>query len=286
MVSEFRKRLKSALDRPGGRALLGLLVSVRLTCASRRFTRVFWEDGMWIHRFGAAAIPDPNPGGAPQPADFMAEARDIFVFGYLPEAGDTVFDIGAGVGETSLLFSTLVGERGRVVSIEAHPETFSRLERLCRANRLDNVTAINAAVADRAGTVTISNQVDYVLNSIVGEDPNGIEVPCRTLDEIALELGVDHVDLLKMNIEGAERSALLGLTNTLEHVANVCIGCHDFLAELGAPDTMRTKQFCRDFLREHDFAVSSRDDAEKPWIRDYIYGRNLATGRIRRSVRP
>ena len=42
-----------------------------------------------------------------------------------------------------------------------------------------------------------------------------IEVPVRPLDDILAGLGIDHVDYIKMDIEGAEREALKGAKNTL-----------------------------------------------------------------------
>lgn len=267
-----RAALKRNLDRPGGRMLLGLLMSLRLTLKLRRLTLVRWERGTWVHRWRGVAIPHSIAGAAPPPETFTAEARSIFLHGYVPRPGDIVFDIGAGIGETSLLFSRLVGGSGRVVAIEAHGQTFEKLEHLCRLNGLDNVTPLHLAASDREGEVLISDHDDYVLNTILDPGGSTTSVTSRCLDDVADELGIEQIDLVKMNIEGAERPALLGMENMLARTRHICVGCHDFLADRGGSEELRTKDFCARVLVAHGFVVTSREDAMQPWVRDYLYG--------------
>ena len=251
--------------------------SLWVSVAYRTPCLVRWRDGTWIHRYRGASIPHASLGRAAPPAVFTADARDTFLWEYKPRPGDTVFDVGAAVGAETLLFSGLVGPSGRVVSLEAHPHTYERLVRLCEANRLTNVTPLQVAAADADGEVTISDLQHYLQNTVVGTDGDGFLVRARRLDDVARELGITDVDLLKMNIEGAERLAIRGLEGIIGSVRHVCIGCHDFLADEGGPAEMRTKELVREFLVEHGFHVMSRDDAPEPWTRDYLYGVNSRT---------
>ena len=75
-----------------------------------------------------------------------------------------------------------------------------------------------------------------------------------------------------MNIEGAERLAIAGLDGLIGDIRHVCISCHDFLADDGGSERLRTKALVRAFLVEHGFDVTTRDDAPDPWTRDYLYG--------------
>lgn len=227
-----------------------------------------------MHRYRDAVIPHDRLGDAPPPAEFTAEARDIFLHGYEPREGDIVFDIGAGVGAETLLFSRLAGASGRVVAFEAHPGTFERLTLLCRLNRLANVTPLQLAVAAADGQLSISDADEHVANTILDVGGAGIAVPARRLDGVATELGITRIDLLKMNIEGAERDALLGMGELIDATRHVCISCHDFLAERGGAERLRTKAFVRAFLLERGFSLTSRDGADDPWTRDYVYGVN------------
>jgi len=258
------------LDRPGRRALLVLPGSIWVSARYRAPAVVYWRDGAWIHRYRGAKIPHAELGRAAPPSVLTAEASELFLHEYTPRAGDTVFDLGAGIGAEALLFSRLVGNFGRVVSAEAHPRTFERLASLCEVNGLTNVTPLQVAVADSDGTVMLSDTDQYLQNTLLGGD--GIEVPAKRIDTIASELGISKIDLLKMNIEGAERAALQGTGDLLAATRHVCISCHDFLADGGGPEELRTKGFVIQFLTDHGFDVTTRDEAAEPWTRDYVYG--------------
>jgi FkbM family methyltransferase len=197
-------------------------------------------------------------------------AKINFLWGYTPRAGDTVIDVGAGVGEEALTFSRAVGKRGRVICIEAHPRTYHCLEKLIQYNRLENVLAIHLAVAaPSCRAVTIEDSDEYLSNrSGTGE---GISVPAGTIDDIYRELGLGTVHYLKMNIEGAERFAIQGMARTLERTEVLCVSCHDFLAP-GKDDGLRTKESVRGFLRQSGFRIVSRENAGLPcYVRDQVW---------------
>jgi FkbM family methyltransferase len=274
MVTRYWWAVVRRLDRPGRRGLLTLPGSVWVSFAYREPCLVYWRDGAWIHHYRGAKIPHATLGRAAPPSVFTAQAREMFLYEYVPGTGDVVFDIGAGVGAEMLLFSRLVGPSGRVVSVEAHPRTYSRLHDLYKANRLGNVTPLQVAVSDTDGAVSISDLDHHLRNAVLGADVGGIEVPARRVDTLANELGIERIDLLKMNIEGAERQAIQGVGTLLDNTRHVCISCHDFLADDGGPHELRTKGFVREFLTERGFQVSTRDEAADPWTRDYVYAVN------------
>src|SRR6516165_8867283 len=114
---------------------------------------------------------------------------------------------------------------------------------------------------------------------IESEKHNSVILP--NMKQIALSewLQESRVDLLKMNIEGAERLALSGMGEMVQKTRNVCISCHDFLANGGGPNEMRTKADVIDFLKQNGFLVSLRESDGRCNVRDYVYGQNekLAT---------
>jgi FkbM family methyltransferase len=275
MLTRYWLAIVERLDRPGRRGLLVLPASLWVSFTYRTPCFVYWREGAWIHHYRGAKIPHATLGRAAPPAVFTAQARDLALYEYTPSDGDTVFDIGAGIGAETLLFSRLVGDSGRVVSVEAHPRTFGRLLDLCKANRLENVTPLQIAVSDADGTVVISDR-EHHLRNIVLEAGGGIKVPARRIETVAKQLGVTRIDLLKMNIEGAERQAIRGIGPLLAKTRHVCISCHDFLADDNGSEELRTKEFVRDSLLEHGFKVTTRDDAPDPWTRDYVYAANTS----------
>lgn len=209
---------------------------------------------------------------------------DLDFYGYVPREGDTVLDVGAGTGWATRMYSKLVGKSGRVVSIEANPTTFRCLARMCSENRLENVTLIHSAVADREGEILIADSPEHEANSVVGTS-SGVRVPCTTLDEVFRSHGLSRVDFLKMNIEGAEKLAITGMEQMVKKTLNVCISCHDFLADEGGANELRTKADVVAFLNQHGFVLSLRESDGRCTVRNFVYGASgaLAAGSHRSS---
>jgi FkbM family methyltransferase len=195
-------------------------------------------------------------------AEFSAWARHHWLYRYTPKPGDIVVDVGAGLGEEAVVFSRLVGPEGHVYSIEAHPDTFACLEQTVARSGLRNVTPIHCALADKDGEALIGD-AGYLGNSILRDGQ--IAVPQRSLASLAEELGIDRIDFLRMNIEGAEKLAVRGLGRV--EIANLCISCHDFC---GLP----SKAEVRAALEGLGYKVTTREaEPDAPWTGDYLYGR-------------
>ena len=237
----------------------------------QRVTVRWVADGYWVIDWPTASVPMDRPWPTPSPMQDEELARDIFLQEYTPSPGDIVVDVGAGVGSELNLFSRLVGESGRVLAVEADPDTFRWLERRRDLNGLTNVTAIQAAVADAPGEVLISSEGHRDTHRLVTAGP-GRRVRALTLADLAAEHGISRIDFLKMNIEGAERLALAGMEGIAGSVRNLAVSCHDYMADLGGEDSMRTRAFVLEFLLGHGFEVRERRaDDERDWARSYLY---------------
>jgi FkbM family methyltransferase len=232
------------------------------------------EDGYWVQRYPDGVTIDKRPLVGPTVRQLNERARDYFLQEYVPRAGDVVIDVGAGVGAEMYLFSGLVGDRGRLYAIEAHPGTYERLARVCRVNRRRNVETHLLAITDQPGEITISDTEKHIANTVMGGGGDGLRVPAETLDGFVEKHGIARIDFLKMNIEGAERLAIRGMQRSIGITQNVCICCHDFLADRGGAEDMRTKELVQRFLVEHGFDIVDRaPEDRRPWSRDYVYGR-------------
>jgi len=274
----LRHALIEAADRPVGRTVL----ATASTWYARRGTDLDVElmyDGAWVHRIGSTFIPVSSRFEYRRDWDGALETmldpiRENWFFAYEPEEGDVVVDVGAGDGLDTLVFSREVGASGRVLAIEAHPTTYRLLEQTCRLNQLGNVTHLQRAVMDRTGSVTMVEEGSHRDFFSVVASANGsagrVDVPGGTLDSICRDEGVERVDLLKMNIEGAERYALTGATDILARTEHVCIACHDFLSE--QEPELATKAFVVEFLRDAGFELILRDEHPQPWVRDHVHG--------------
>ena len=165
-------------------------------------------DGRWRNHEPEATIASPTVHTTSYAA-FRDWVIDNWCWAYRPLPGDTVVDVGAGIGEEAVVFSHLVGPTGHVISIEAHPETFACLKETVRLSKLTNVTPLQIAVGERDGATMIASGKTHLTSSVV-RGGAGIKVPLRSLDSLACELGLRDIALLKMNIEGASDSRLRG----------------------------------------------------------------------------
>lgn len=132
--------------------------------------------------------------------------------------GATIVDIGANVGVYTLESSLVVGPNGRVLAIEAAPSNAQELRRNIELNGMRNVSLLETAVGDSTGFATLAlsagaNLGMFTLGAVSGE--TGCRVEVRRLDDLLEEIGVDRVDLIKMDIEGSEYRALRGAEKTL-----------------------------------------------------------------------
>jgi hypothetical protein len=112
----------------------------------------------------------------------------------------------------------------------------------------------------------LENAVEYRNGS------SGIPVRASTLDEVCENEGIKKIDFLKMNIEGAERYALLGMRRALQRINQICVACHDFRSDRGEGEQFRTRAFVGGVLVEHGFVLASRPDDPRVGIRDHIFG--------------
>ncbi len=147
------------------------------------------------------------------------EPETIQAFAALLAPGMTVIDLGANIGQYTLVAARRVGPRGRVYAFEPTPSLAEHARRNLELNGLDNATVHSVAVSDAPGRVTlhIIEAGEPNMNSIVNgcSDPKGLEVPTVTLDGFAADQSLRAVDVIKMDIEGAELQALRGADTLL-----------------------------------------------------------------------
>lgn len=127
--------------------------------------------------------------------------------------GGVFLDVGAHAGYFSLLASDRVGPAGRVFAVEPNPQTFAALERHVSQNLASNVRMVMCGLTDRPGAMVLHappSRVDYNATVLPRSDWTRVEVRSRTLDDCVGEWGVDRIDLMKIDVEGAEPLVLAG----------------------------------------------------------------------------
>jgi FkbM family methyltransferase len=194
-----RSRLKRGAFRPMLSRLVNLLrvgpVDVQYQGASFRF----YHQASATER-GALFNPDYNV----EELDFLRARTPV---------GGVFVDVGANVGTYAMVLSRHVGASGKVIAIEPHPITHARLAFNRAASGFTQVTLVAAAAGPSDGELMIETDGDNLGAShiVSGELSNrAIKVPSLRLQRILGDAGVDHVDALKIDVEGYEDRVLTG----------------------------------------------------------------------------
>mgnify|MGYP000318300651 CR=1 FL=1 len=133
---------------------------------------------------------------------------------------DIVVDIGANIGYYTLLASKLVGENGKVYAFEPETENYRLLLKNIEINNAKNVIPLQKAVSNKRGTIKLYlHKHNPGAHSIVSKSKEFIEVESITLDEF---FGMNSkVDVVKIDIEGGEMLALLGMSKIIKSNENI-----------------------------------------------------------------
>lgn len=149
------------------------------------------------------------------------EPKITWVCSRIVRPGDTVVDIGANIGIISLLLAALVGRNGRVYSFEPLPQMVSLLSRSIERNGIENLHLQAVALGSVDGELEISvPRRNYGAASFVTarewDDSFRITVPVRTLSHALTGKPLDHVRLVKIDVEGFEPEVFEGAAELFE----------------------------------------------------------------------
>lgn len=143
---------------------------------------------------------------------------------HLP-AGGTFVDVGAHIGYYSLKADRVVGEKGRVIAVEPNPDTLVQLRENIEASGAKAITVQPVACSDAEATLELfaAARANTGVSSLsrdnaqqAGTVNNVYKVRARPLDDVIRETGVSRVDVIKIDVEGAELLVLKGAPRTLE----------------------------------------------------------------------
>jgi FkbM family methyltransferase len=244
-------RLLSTLYWASAEGLLG-----RLRGTDRRFRRVpmagtpLWLD---ITDGTARMLYFHGEPYEPQVVDALAA---------LLRPGDVFMDVGANIGFFSLIASRLVGEAGRVIAFEPHPDALARFHDLMTANGGPPVVEVVATAVGAASreSVQLFLSSDSVLSTL---DPAQSPARGHFRFDRSLSVGLISLDqwladrpellarlrLIKIDVEGAEAQVVDGMRQTLRHNRGVAVICETDPG--GATDlTLRREGYAPESLGE------------------------------------
>jgi FkbM family methyltransferase len=142
----------------------------------------------------------------------------------LARAPSVIVDAGANVGMSAVYFAQRHPD-AKIIAIEPEPENFRLLVR--NARPFPNIVPVQAALWNHDGTVAIHDTGRGGWGMRVAEDAAGAAVKSIRLDTLLRDHGITHVDLLKVDIEGAECEVFEDAATWIDRVSVVCTELHD-----------------------------------------------------------
>lgn len=159
----------------------------------------------------------------------MPTFEQELVMKWVPKDGDTFIDVGANDGEWCGLLQE--GYKN-IIAIEPHPGACLVLSKLLKEGSL---IAQLAAYNESGKTLTLNlfkesvwSTLDEVGTRFDGKEPDStVRVKTITIDDLVAKATLDHIDLIKVDVEGAEVEVLEGAKKTLEeHKPPIVVEIH------------------------------------------------------------
>lgn len=173
---------------------------------------------LWVD-LGDYGVSRPCMTGVYEPSETAFVAATL-------KPGDVFLDIGANIGWFTILAASIVGPTGRVLAFEPRPNSCARLAMSVAENGYTNVEVAAVAVGDMPGRLTVAALISArnpggtwslattALDTGLREGHERFEVDVVRIDDLAL----DRCDLIKIDIEGAEKPALTGAAETIRRL--------------------------------------------------------------------
>jgi len=134
---------------------------------------------------------------------------------YISESS-TVLDIGANIGTHSIYFSSLA-KNGYVLAFEPSIKTFCLLAK--NVADVPNIIPINLAATDEGKIADFSEASDNAYSSLKDTQRKEVfrirKAPCMKIDDVVTGLALEHIDFIKIDVEGLEFNVLRGLQKVI-----------------------------------------------------------------------
>jgi FkbM family methyltransferase len=167
--------------------------------------------------------------------------------------GMIIVDVGVNRGYFSLLFAKLMNDKGKVLSFEPNPTSCFWFRKSIQANRYKCIKLFQYALSDKEGSAPLYCGTYSGSSSLfpsLHTKKETITVKTRKLDNVLKDEGIDKVDILKIDVEGADLLVLKGAERLLKR-QNIKLAMDVDVKS----SQVRNQLF--DFLKSCDFEVFS-----------------------------
>ena len=177
------------------------------------------------------------------------------------QPGSVFVDIGANVGWHTAVGSSIVGPTGRVYAIEPNPDNARLIAHTVQRNGLTNVELLPFALSEHTGYAAFRSAIGSNGGFAWGNDPSVIDPALTIVPTIRFDdLDIARVDVIKMDVEGAEPMVMQGAVAMIERDHPVIIfefSC-DMTQRVGG---MAPREHLR-FFEDHGYVLSIIDRAD------------------------
>lgn len=202
--------------------------------------RMVWPSTNIIEVQGSKMFIDVNEKNPGLRQTFQAYAMNRIheetttnIFRKIIKPGNIFLDLGANIGYFSLLAAKLTGENGKIFSFEPEPKNFYYLQKNIEVNNYKNIYPFQKAVSDKNGEIELFiceyDSGHHTIKQYEGvevyshgrpTENRSIKIDAVKLDDFLADKA-DHIDVVKMDIEGAEALAVEGMKHLLEKNKNI-----------------------------------------------------------------
>lgn len=182
-------------------------------------------------------------------AGFKMEKINFSIINKLLDKNSIFIDVGGHIGGYTIRVSRL---SKLVIAFEPDPRNYYYLLKNIKLNGIDNVIPLFVAAYKNSGEVLklyLSRKTDTSTLLISHGKTTAINVRTLTLDDAVNKLGLDRVDMIKIDTEGAEYDILLGAKQILSMYKPF------LLVEVHSKENYKK---VRKFLSEHNYSISIR----------------------------
>jgi FkbM family methyltransferase len=160
--------------------------------------------------------------------------------------GQTIVDLGANRGYYTYFAAKRTGTEGKVISVEPYQPNFEILLKQVKNNNLNQVICRKCAITGKNGSTDFFVSSESGSHSLVNKTEKKISVKTETLE--TLLKGIKKVDILKMDVEGAEVEILSASKKALKKVTRIVLETHENAEEI------------KDLLKNNGFNLIEKKD--------------------------
>ena len=165
----------------------------------------------------------------------LYELRKVNAMQALFKSGDTFIDVGGNKGDFALLAAKITGDSGKVFCIEPEPTNCGWICKSIQLNKYQNVELCSIALSNDDSEALLYLGTKSGFHTLLSGQPERnqgcVKVTTRTLDSLLKDRKISSVQMIKIDVEGAELQVLRGSVETIKNNPDIVLllDIHPFL---------------------------------------------------------